>query len=302
MKIDGFTYVRNGFKMGYPFISSIKSVLPIVNRLVVVIGNSDDGSREAVEKLNSEKIVIVDSIWDENLRKSGQIFREQSNIGIDNISNNCDWIIHIQADEVIHENDQKKIIDYIKIADKKPQVDGLLFPFFHFWGDYKHIRHTRRTHAFEIRAFKNNRNIHSYRDSQGFRIFNPEIENNKGIKLRVLKTEIPIFHYSYTRNPKLMNKKQNYFAKFYNSDEWLNKHTKIAEFDYNKVDRLQLFEGSHPKLMEDIIRKKDWTFEYDPSKSNMRLKDKLLYPIEKYFNYRLFEYKNYLIEPFPRKK
>lgn len=301
MQIEGFTYVRNGFKMGYPFIASIQSVLPIVKRLIVVVGDSDDGTREAIENLENEKIIIVDSVWDEDKRKSGQIFREQSNIGIDNLSTNCDWAFHIQADEVLKETDQDNILSYIKIANNIKNIDGLLFPFYHFWGDFKYIRHTRRTHAFEIRAFKNNRNVHSYRDSQGFRIFPPSMPNSKGVKLKVLKTDIPIYHYSYTRNPGLMNKQHNFFERFYHNDDWLNNNTDEKDFDYNKVDRLDIFKGLHPVYMNEVIKNKDWEFEYDPSKSIIRFKDKLLYPIEKYFNYRLFEYKNYKVKPLPAK-
>ncbi len=299
MQIDGFTYVRNGFAMGYPFLASIRSVLPFVNRIFVVVGDSTDGTREAILRLNDEKIVIVDSVWDEEKRYSGEIFRDQSNIGIDQIIG--DWAFHIQADEVLMEGAGDEILKYIKIADELEKIDGLLFPFYHFWGDYSHIRHTRKTHAFEIRAFKNNRNVYAYRDSQGFRKFNSDSKKSNGEKLKVLKTKIPVYHYSYTRNPKLMSAKWNYFERFYHNDEWLKNHGKKKEFDFNKVDRLQDFKGPHPKFMKEIIEKKDWDFQYDPSKSNMRFKDRLMYPVEKYFGYRLFEYKNYLIEPLPAK-
>ena len=298
MEIDGFTFVKNGFKMAYPFIASIKSVLPIVSKLIVVLGDSEDGTREAIENLNSKKIVIVDYIWDEEKRNSGEIFREQSEIGINHISG--DWALHIQADEVLHESARVDILKYIQIADQLDDVDGLLFPFYHFWGDYKHIRNTRRTHANEIRAFKNYRNVRSYRDSQGFRKFDPSLPDHKGSKLSVLKTDIPVYHYSYSRNPKVMNEKNEYFNRFYHSNEWLEKHAQKADFDYNEVDRLDLFEGTHPIYMNDIINKQDWVFEYDPLKSNMKLKDKILYPVEKYFGYRLFEYKNYRLTPIPK--
>ncbi len=295
--VDGFTYVRNGFAMGYPFLASIRSVLPFVNQMIVVVGNSTDGTREAVLNLNSEKITIVDSVWDEEKRKSGEIFREQSDIGIGYLKG--DWAFHIQADEVLMEDVGAKIIKFIELADKMERVDGLLFPFLHFWGDYNHIRHTRKTNAFEIRAFKNHRNVRSYRDSQGFRIFDPLSGNSKGKKLRVLKTDIPIFHYSYTRPPKLMSKKCNYFERFYHSDEWLESHARKEDFDFNKVDRLTEYNGPHPVYMKETIQNKDWEFHYDPSKSNMRLKDRLMYPVEKYFGYRMFEYRNYIIENLP---
>ena len=297
MKIDGFTYIRNGFKMGYPFISSIQSLLPIVDELIVVVGNSEDGTKEAIENLTNPKIIIIDNIWTREKRINGAIFREQSNIGLNRVTG--DWAIHIQADEVLHESAKEKLIKYIKIADQFNDVDGLLFPFYHFWGDYKHIRQTRRTHAFEIRAFKNHRDIFSYKDSQGFRKFKPSKLSSQGKKLKVIKTEIPFYHYSYTRNPELMNKKSNYFHRFWHDDDWLDKNTKISDFDFNAVDKLELFKATHPIYMKEVISKQNWSFKYDPSKSNMSFRDKILYKIEKRFNYRLFEYKNYKIKRLP---
>ncbi len=293
MRIEGFTYVRNGFKMGYPFLPSINSVLPIVDQLFVVVGDSEDGTREAIENLKNDKIVIVDSIWEEEKRVNGEIFKDQANLGLQKVTG--DWAIHIQADEVLNEADGEKLLNYIHEADELKEVDGLLFPFYHFWGDYQHIRKTRRTHAFEIRAFKNNRNVQSYRDSMGFRIIKPESSENNGTKLKVLKTDIPIYHYAYTRHPKLMNKKSNYFDRFWHSNEWLKNNTKEADFDYNEVDRLEPYEGSHPIYMGDVIKQKDWEFNYDPSKSNMRFKDRIFNGFEKQFKLRLFEYKNYIL-------
>ncbi len=291
MKIDGFTYIRNGIKMGYPFIPSIKSILPVVDQLFVVVGDSDDGTREAVEAIADDKIVIIDSVWDDEMRKSGQVFREQANIGLR--ESKADWLVHIQADEVILEDSRDAIIKGIEEADAVADVDGLLFPYYHFWGDYDHIRHTRRTHPFEIRAFKNNRNVESYKDSQGFRIFNKEAKNEDGIKLNVIKVPVHIYHYSYTRHPKLMRNKSNYFDRFWHNNDWMKKNQEQEDFDFNNVDKLEVFTGKQPIFMKQTINNKDWEFKYDPSKSNMSLKDKFHNGWEKVFGYRLFSYKNY---------
>ncbi len=293
MKIDGFTYIRNGIKMGYPFIPSIKSILPVVDQLFVVVGDSEDGTREAVEAIADDKIVIIDSVWDDEMRKSGQVFREQANIGLR--ESKADWLVHIQADEVILEDSRDAIIKGIEEADLVPEVDGLLFPYYHFWGDYNHIRHTRRTHPFEIRAFKNNRNVESYKDSQGFRIFNKEAKNEDGIKLNVIKVPVHIYHYSYTRHPKLMRNKSNYFDRFWHNNDWMKKNQEQEDFDFNNVDKLEVFTGKQPIFMKETINNKDWEFKYDPSKSNMSLKDKFHNGWEKVFGYRLFSYKNYII-------
>lgn len=288
MKISGFTYVRNGYNYKYPFIASIKSLLPIVDELIVVVGDSSDGTKEAIESLDNNKIKIIDVCWDLSLRDGGQLFAKQSNIGINNASG--DWLIHLQADEVLMEHSRKEILKCIEIADLKENIDGILFPFLHFWGNYEHVRNTRRTHRFEIRAFKNKRDIFSYKDSQGFRKY---VNKKNGEKLNVIKTLATVFHYSYVRHPKLMKKKFNYFKRFWHSDQWIFKKTNNSPFDYNNVDKLEFYSGMHPIYMQEIIKEKNWDFNYDPTKSKTSIKDSVLNFLEKHTGYRFFEYKNY---------
>ncbi|MEO6930270.1 MAG: glycosyltransferase, partial [Chitinophagaceae bacterium] len=170
MKVSGFSYVRNGFTYDYPFVESIRSVLPLCDEFIMVIGDSNDGTREAVVAINDPKIRIVDTIWDENSRKGGFIFSQQANIGLDNCTG--DWCFHIQADEVIHEKDYKEIRQCMAKYFQTPEVDGLLIHFLNFFGDFKHYAPSRRYHNKEIRIVRNDKNIRSYKDSQGFRKFN----------------------------------------------------------------------------------------------------------------------------------
>ena len=123
--------------MGYPFLESFQSVLPAVDELVVVVGDSSDGSVEAIKNLGSFKIRIVDSLWDMNLKTGGKLFAQQSNLGLDEMTG--DWVIHIQADEVIHEQDIMKLKEYIIKYNSVQKVEALLFPFLNFRGDFDHI-------------------------------------------------------------------------------------------------------------------------------------------------------------------
>lgn len=297
MTISGFTYVRNGFKYGYPFLASIQSLLPVVDELVVVVGDSTDGTRAAIEQLQQEKIVIIDSVWDESLRQNGKIFAQQSNIGLSAIKG--DWAIHLQVDEVLHERHHEDLRNWLRLASQQPDVEGLLFPFYHFWGDFNHIRNTRKTHPFEIRAFKNTGSIRSYKDSQGFRKYKHTAEqapDEAGEKLKVLKTDIPVYHYSYARHPNLMKKKDDYFQRFWHDDQWVEKHVQAKDFNFNEVDHLAPFTLGHPKYMKAIIAAQDWSFTYDPSQSNMSLKDKFVHWLNRLTGRRWFEYKNYKIK------
>ncbi len=296
--ISAFTYVRNGIKMGYPFIESIKSAIDFVDEYIVVLGDSDDGSREAIMDIQSHKIRIIDSVWDMSLRTGGKLFALQANLGLDEAKG--DWILHLQADEVLHEKDINRLLEYIKKYDSDKRVEALLFPFLNFRGDYWHIHTGRQAHRFEIRAFKKNDLIRSYKDSQGFRKFSSRQAYNlgeeKGTKLRVIKTDVPIYHYNYVRPPKLMMNKAKVFSSLYHNDQWLNENFKLnSEFDYNMVDKLEIFFGTHPAAMNEVINGCNWKFTNDPSKRKMSFRHFLLNKIEDWTGYRIGEYKNYKI-------
>ena len=59
--------VRNAVKFDYPIVESIKSILPIVDEYMVAVGNSDDGTLELIRSINSPKIKIIETIWDDSL-------------------------------------------------------------------------------------------------------------------------------------------------------------------------------------------------------------------------------------------
>lgn len=164
IKISGFSYVRNGFSYGVPFVQAVSSILPICDEMVVAVGNSLDGTKEALLALNNDKIKIIDTLWDDKLKEGGKIFAQQTNIALAATTGN--WAFHIQADEVIHENDLHKIAQAIKNEHNNTGIDGFILPFLHFYGDYNHIRNSRRVHRNEVRIFRNSGLVKSYKDSR----------------------------------------------------------------------------------------------------------------------------------------
>jgi glycosyltransferase involved in cell wall biosynthesis len=115
MKISGFTFIRNGVELDYPFIESITSVLPAVDEMVIVVGDCSDGTKEKILALQDPKIRIINTVWDESLRKGGEILAQQTNIALDHITG--DWGFYIQGDEVIHE----KYLENVRSAMQKWQ-------------------------------------------------------------------------------------------------------------------------------------------------------------------------------------
>ncbi len=152
MTISGFSYVRNGIQYQYPFLASIQSILPICDEFVLAIGDSQDGTRDAVLALNNPKIRIIDTVWDDEMRVGGKIFAQQTNLALAACTG--DWLFHIQADEVIHENDLPVVKALIERADTVPAVEGLLSDFLNFYGSYHYLNGSRYQHTKEIRVFR----------------------------------------------------------------------------------------------------------------------------------------------------
>ena len=290
MKICGFTFVRNAVKFDYPVLQSISSILPIVDEFVVSVGKSDDGTLQLIESIGSPKIRIFHSVWDESLKEGGRVLAAETDKALAYVDPVFDWAFYLQADEVVHENDLANIVQSAQkyLDDKK--VEGLLFRYLHFYGTYDFIGDSRRWYGQEIRMIRNNGNIVSYRDAQGFRT-----RENK--KLGVKKLDASIYHYGWVRHPhKQLEKLNNFYSLWNGKDYQAPPISGEQEFDFFRdVDSLARFHGTHPAVMRDRIAEKNWQVNFDVRRKRFSFRNNLLYRIEKLTGRRLFEYRNYRI-------
>ncbi len=290
MKISGFTFVRNAVKFDYPVVESISSILPIVDEFIVNIGNSDDDTVQLIQSINSPKIKIVHSVWDDSLKEGGTVLAVETDKALAHISADTDWSFYLQADEVVHEKDLHNIVAAAKKYLHQKEVEGLLFNYHHFYGSYDYVGDSRRWYAQEIRMIRNTGNVISYRDAQGFR-------SRQNEKLGVKKIDAAIYHYGWVRHPNKQFEKLNTFYSYWNEEHQVLPEIKAdQQFDFfNDVDSLALFKGSHPAVMQKRIAQKNWQANFDVSKKNFSFKDRLSYQFEKLTGIRPFEYRNYRI-------
>jgi hypothetical protein len=54
MKVSGFTFIKNAEMLGYPFIESIQSVLPIVDEFIIAVGDSDGNTLEIIKSIKDD--------------------------------------------------------------------------------------------------------------------------------------------------------------------------------------------------------------------------------------------------------
>ena len=287
MKVTGFTIIRNAIKFDYPVLEAIESILPICDEFIVGVGNSDDETLQLIRSISSPKIKIMETVWDDQKREGGLVLSIETNKVFDAISDDPDWCFYIQSDECVHEQDLETIKKSMLANLKVKEVDGLLFEYKHFYGHYKYIGIGRRWYANEIRIIRNNKKIRSYKDAQGFRF-----ENNQ--KLNVKKTGASIYHYGWVKPPKAQQAKQENFHKMWHDDAWVKNNIKAAEeFDYNNIDLLEEYKGTHPAVFKERVTNANWNFNYQPSLVKTNLKYKLLFFIEKLTGWRIGENKNY---------
>jgi len=267
IKISGFTFSKNAEKLNFPIAASIESVLPMVDEFVVALGDcdSDDKTREEILAIRSDKIRIIDTRWDRVSFPNNTVYAQQTDLAKAHCSG--DWLIYIQNDEVIHQEDIKKIKEACNDYFDNRNVDGFVFEYVHFWGDYEHYHKAHNWYPYEIRIIRNDERIHSWRDAQSFRKFGEfdgkyedYIKKYGTSKLNVLNIGAKIYHYGWVRPPKVMAEKVRI------GNPWLamgsfgeNKSEALPlSFDYGPMNRLHLFPGRHPQYMEQRINNYDW--------------------------------------------
>ncbi len=291
MKVSGFTFVKNAVKYEYPVVASILSILPIVDEMIVCLGDSEDETNQLIGSIDSPKIKIIHSVWDNSLREGGKVLAVETDKAMDAVAAESDWLFYIQADEVLHEQYHPVVLRAMEKYREDKRVEGLLFNYHHFYGSYKYIGDGRKWYSKEIRVIRNNPNIRSWLDAQGFRA--------NGRKLNVKPVDAFIYHYGWVRSPVAMINKEADFSNLWNEGEqheqrMIELKNKTTEFDYSNIDSITLFTGTHPAVMKDLVSRENWTVDIDVKKKNFKnVKHRILYFLWRKFGWRPFEYSNY---------
>lgn len=290
MKVTGFSFIKNAIPFQYPIAEALQSILPLCDEVIVAVGDSKDDTRNLVASIHPQKIKIIDTIWDDSLREGGRVLAAETDKAFNAITKETDWCIYIQGDEVLHEDGYDEIKEAMHRWKDDKRVDGLLFKYHHFYGSYDYVGTSSRWYRREIRIIRNDKSIYSYRDAQSFRK-----GDNK--KLRVKPLNACIHHYGWTRPPEAMLAKNKYGGGYWTGDSFPQTTELIKEkYDYSGItDSLQKFSGTHPRVMQPLINRRNWTFEYDISHNKSTIKDRFKNFVEKLTGKRPFDFNNYKI-------
>ncbi|HOA05670.1 MAG TPA: hypothetical protein PLX54_05280 [Candidatus Fermentibacter daniensis] len=291
--ISGFTFVRDAIRLDYPLREAILSALPLVSEFIVNIGDCTDDTVAMVEGIGDPGIRIIRSVWDPSRFVHGATNADQTNLALDECSS--PWCLYLQADEVLHEQDYGRIREAVRKYDRREDVEGLLFHYNHFWGDYTRVQRAHNWYSREIRIVRNSPSIRSWKSAQSFR--------KNGEKLRVADTGAFIYHYGWVRHPEVMRRKTIALDSLHHDKGWVEKrHPEPGRpWDYGPLEKVAPFRGTHPAVMRGRIESKSWRAEdfrdptTMPDHRHLRFSTRLLSAVERLLGRKLGEYRNYIL-------
>lgn len=235
--ISGFTFLRNGVELGYPFIESIRSLLPLVDEFVIALGRGNDETLDCVRRLGEPKIRIIETIWNERMAERGFVYAQQKMIA----QYAClgDWAFYLEGDEVLHEDDLAAIRASVDRHHANPAVEALVFDYLHFYGSPDWLAISPAWYRRECRLIRNT--IRSYApDGQYWVVMD---RHRRGRPPRAALAQARIFHYGHVRRQDAMQRKLNQVSRYWRGAP--------PTADYTRIDRRSLkpFAGTHPAVM-----------------------------------------------------
>ena len=264
MRVSGFTICRNAVKFGYPLTESLLSLLPLVDELVVAVGDGEDSTWDLVCAIGDPRIKPFRTVWNTASSEGGVVLAEQTNLALARCTG--DWAVYLQSDEVLLETEIEKIRSRLR-EHLDQETEALSFIYRHFYGSYSAVQDNwcawyRR----EVRAVKVGKGIVSVGDAAGFGL-------RDGDRLRRLiraDSGAHVHHYGWVRPPVTMVSKQQNAVRLYEAEEGAGNIPAGARIDaerpYRHLGHLRKFSGEHPAVMRERVAARDWDF--DPEIAN----------------------------------
>jgi glycosyltransferase involved in cell wall biosynthesis len=252
MKVSGFTICRNAVKFDYPIVEVIHSALPIVDEFVVNVGQSNDGTLDLIRSIRSDKVRIVESFWDDSMKKDGLLFSKETNVALAHCTG--DWALYLQADEVVHEKDYERIQKALREHLSDPVVLGFTFRYLHFYGDYRTVNPWAYHRA--VRIIRNDGQVESSGDAVGFHLKADQGYLQSLHKHRVKSSGATIYHYGYVKSPQILLDKMRYQVARHHGDQLspeLARRLTQDAYGFEDYHIMKNFEGTHPAVMADRV-------------------------------------------------
>ena len=239
VSISGFTFIRNGVGLGFPFEASIRSLLPLVEEFIVAVGKGEDDTLERIKAIGDPKIRIIETVWNERMADRGFVYAQQKMIA--QYSCTGDWAFYLEGDEVVHEGELAAIRASVERHHANPAVEALVFDYQHFYGSPDWISISPGWYRRECRLIRNT--IRSYApDGQYWLV---TTRHKRGRNPQAALANAHIYHYGWVRQNDAMQKKLDTVSKYWGA-------ASATTVSYSQFDRRALapFTGTHPKAVQ----------------------------------------------------
>jgi len=264
--ICGFSFGKNIIQNNSVVCEAIQSVLPMVDRLVFVDGDSTDGTQELVASLDP-KVQVIPSQWPQ-IGSHGAAFCAEAQKALDAaIETGCTWGLYVHGEEVYHEDDLDKLKSASNYWQKEPHVKALLMRVLNFVHDYRSIDPwmTRKV----CRMYKLDGSVEIFGDGCGAGLkgctgaHNPYLDKHylggivQWAGSPIGGPPVRIFNYGWVQTPAAMEQRINLFENHYwghlNQEQRKIESARKYKRLMTKYNALRNFNGEHPKVMTDHV-------------------------------------------------
>ncbi|MEJ7929956.1 glycosyltransferase [Ramlibacter sp. AN1015] len=251
--ISGFTFIRNGVLLGYPFVESIRSLLPLVDEFVVVVGRSSDDTLERIRAIGDSRIRILETVWNERMEERGFVYAQQKMIA--QYACTGDWAFYLEGDELVHEGEIDRIRRSVERHHPDQDVEALVFDYYHFYGVPSQIATSPAWYRRECRLIRNT--IRSYApDGQYWLVTST---HRRPRYPRAAPADAHIYHYGHVRRHDYMQRKLDQVSRYWSKA--------APSSHYGRIDPRALapFTGTHPAVIAGWLAEEAETeFALDP--------------------------------------
>lgn len=286
MKISCFTFIRNGTLLGYPFVESICSALPLCDEFVVAVGDSDDDTLARIQAIDSEKIVIIQTRWNEKMQDRGFVYAQQKMIAQYNCTG--DWAFYLEGDEVLHEDDLPTIRAAMETHLNNLKVEALVFDYYHFFGSSYWLAISPAWYRKECRIIRNT--IRSWAPDGLYWVVMDK--NKKGRYPNAVLVNAPIYHYGNARSINSMREKNQRIGRYWGQNHPL--------FNGYQIDPQSIipFTATHPAAAHDwVTNEAEQNFTPNPQHklTKREIKHRWMMKLEKLFNFKFTTSKHHTL-------
>ncbi|MFT7517199.1 MAG: glycosyltransferase involved in cell wall biosynthesis [Myxococcota bacterium] len=254
MLVSGLSVVKNGIRLGYPFLESIRSAISLCDEFVVVVDPGEDDTLEMLREFQSKepKLKIIETQWSSKVTPQKCVLAQQTNIGLHQCQG--DWVLYLQANEVLRYDDLEHLKSLMIKHKDDQQVEAMLFERLTFWADYNHLLNVYPDrYKYTARIVRPHIGTQSIRDAMSFAVFDEW--STRGRYPRAIDTGVNVYRYGKVLSPAVMALKQSEAV-----------HESIRdnkEFFYDEVPGQYVveFRGKHPRVMQARVENTPNTYD-----------------------------------------